>query len=48
MIQNEIAWKIISNFEFFCASEIKDSLDSMLNDRSLFMAWLGTEEKRVG
>ena len=29
MIQNEIAWKRISNFEFFCASEIKDSLDGI-------------------
>jgi hypothetical protein len=44
MIQNEIAWKIISIFEFFCASEIKDSLGGMLKDRSLFMAWRGTEE----
>jgi hypothetical protein len=45
MIQNEIAWKRISNFGFFCASEIKDSLDGMLKNRSLFMAWRGTKEK---
>jgi hypothetical protein len=38
------------NFKFriFCASEIKDSLDGMLKDWSLFIAWRGTEQKRVG